>query len=146
MVREDKVKLMSKIAIYEKNKGRTEIPMNSYYKGDYVRLHSLKAAVHATIAFALGAVLVVVYRLEYILTNVMRMDYVRLALGIGILYGLWVFLYWLVARIVYARRYEAARPNIIIYNHHLKKLQETVRKETIKPKGGVVIDDDFIDF
>ena len=36
MVREQNVKLMSKIAIYERNKGKIEIPMSSFYKGDYV--------------------------------------------------------------------------------------------------------------
>ena len=34
MVREEDVKLMSRIAIYEKREGRTEIPVNNYYKGD----------------------------------------------------------------------------------------------------------------
>lgn len=56
------------------------------------------------------------------------------------------FLYWLIARILYAKRYEASRSNIIIYNHNLKKLQEENRKEVVKTKGGVVIGDDFIDF
>lgn len=146
MVREKNVKLMSKIAIYEKRAGKTEIPMNTFYKGDYVRLHSLKAAVSATIVFVLVVALIGVYKLEYILANVLKADYKKLITGILIIYVIWVFLYWLMARILYAVRYEKARPHIIIYNHHLKKLQEEARKETVKTKGGVVISDDFIDF
>ncbi len=146
MVREENVKLMSKIAIYEKREGKTEIPMNAFYKGDYVRLNSLKAVVSATVVFVLAAVLVFVYKLEYILANILKMDYKKLAILILAVYVIWIFLYWLIARIIYSKRYEASRSNIIIYNHNLKKLQEETRKEVVKAKGGVVIGDDFIDF
>lgn len=146
MVREENVKLMSKIAIYEKRKGKTEIPMNTFYKGDYVRLNSLKAVISATVVFVLVTALLVVYKLEYILANVLKMDYKRMLVVILAAYVIWVFLYWLIARILYAKRYESARSNIIIYNHCLKKLQEESRKEVVKTRGGVVIGDDFIDF
>ncbi len=146
MVREQNVKLMSKIAIYEKNNGRQEIPMNSFYKGDYVRIYSLKAVVHATIAFVLIAAIVIMYKLDYILSNILKVEYKQLAMYMLIIYACFISIYWLIARIVYARRYEKARPNIIIYNHDLKKLREVSEKEVVKSKGGVVIHDDFIDF
>ncbi|MBR1597555.1 MAG: hypothetical protein IJ661_01425 [Lachnospiraceae bacterium] len=146
MVREQNVKLMSKIAIYENNKGRTEIPMSSFYKGDYVRINALKAIVHATIAFILITAIVVVYKMDYLLANILKVDYKRIAMLLAIIYGCWIFIYWLIARIVYSRRYENARPDIIIYNHDLKKLFEISEKEVVKSKGGVVISDDFIDF
>lgn len=146
MVREENVKLMTKIAIYEKREGRTEIPMNSFYKGDYVRLNCLKAVISATIAYVLVAALIVVYQLDYILANILKLDYKRLVFVILAVYGVWVCFYWLIARIIYAKRYEGARSNIIIYNHNLKKLQEEAGKEVVKSKGGVVISDDFIDF
>ncbi len=146
MVREQNVKLMSRIAIYEKRAGKKEIPMHKFYKGDYVRLNCLKSVVSATIVFVLAAVLVIIYKMEYLLTNILKMNYVRIAVITLAVYAVWVFLYWLVARIIYAARYEKARSNIIIYNHHLKKLQEEGHKEMVKAKGGVVIGDDFIDF
>lgn len=146
MVREQNVKLMSKIAIYEKNKGKTEIPMSSFYKGDYVRINALKAIVHATIAFILITAIVVVYKMDYLLANILKVDYKRIAMLLVIIYGCWIFIYWLIARIIYSRRYENARPDIIIYNHDLKKLFEISEKEVVKSKGGVVISDDFIDF
>ena len=120
--------------------------MNSYYKEDYVRLNTLKAIVSATIVFVLVAAVIVVSRLDYILANILKMDYKKMALIILLVYVVWVFLYWLFARKLYDKRYEESRPNIIIYNHHLKKLQEAAQKEAVKAKGGVVISDDFIDF
>ena len=146
MVREEKVKLMTKIAIYEKHQGKTEIPMHEYYKGDYVRIHTLKAVVFATAAFAIILALFAVYKLDYILENVIKIDYRRTAIIIGLVYAVWILVYWLSARILYAKRYENSRSNIIIYNHHLKKLQEESGKKVVKTKGGVGIGDSFIDF
>lgn len=146
MVREENVKLMSKIAIYEKHEGQKEIPINTFYKGDYVRLNCLKSVVAATITYVLVVALIAVYKLEYLLANVLKMDYKRLLIVLLAAYGIWVFLYWIIARILYAKRYENTRSNIIIYNHHLKKLQEESRKEVVKSRGGVVVGDDFIDF
>lgn len=146
MVREEKVKLMTKIAIYEKHQGKTEIPMHEYYKGDYVRIHTLKAVVFATAAFAIILALLAVYKLDYILENVIKIDYRRTAIIIGLAYAVWILVYWLSARILYAKRYENSRSNIIIYNHHLKKLQEESGRKVVKTKGGVGIGDSFIDF
>lgn len=146
MVREENVKLMSKIAIYEKRDGKAEIPMSGYYKSDYVRMNVLKSIVSATIAFVIVAAVIVIYKLDYILINLFKIDYKSLGLGILVLYGVCVSVYWLVARIIYAMRYEKARPNIIEYNHNLKKLQEESQKEVMRAMKGVVINDDFIEF
>ena len=146
MVREEKVKLMTKIAIYEKHQGKTEIPMHEYYKGDYVRIHTLKAVIFATAAFAIILALLAVYKLDYILANVIKIDYRRTAIIIGLVYVVWILVYWLSARILYAKRYENSRSNIIIYNHHLKKLQEESGRKVVRTKGGVGIGDSFIDF
>lgn len=146
MVREENVKLMSKIAIYEKHKGKQEIALSGYYKSDYVRMNVLKTMVSATVTFLTVAVVIVLYQLDYILANIFKLDYERLGMGILLIYIVWLLIYWLVARILYAWRYEKARPNIIDYNHNLKKLQEASNREVLKAMKGVVINDDFIDF
>ena len=84
MVREEDVKLMSKMAIYEKHDGKKEIPMNSFYKRDYVRLNRLKAIVSATIAFALIAAIVVIYKADYILANIFKIDYKKTGIALAI--------------------------------------------------------------
>lgn len=145
MVREENVKLMSRMAIYEKREGRSEIQINNYYKGDYIRINTLKTIVSATAAYVLLFILVVVYKMDYLLANIFKMDYRKMVVIILAIYVIWTFMYWLFARILYAKRYEGSRSNIIIYNHNLKKLQEAVQREAVKTKGGVGIGDDFID-
>lgn len=145
MVREENVKLMSRIAIYEKRDGKKEIPINNFYKRDYVRINVLKTIVAATITYVLIFVLVAVYKMDYILANILKIDYRKMVFILLAIYGIWVFLYWLISRILYAKRYEDSRSNIIIYNHKLKKLQEAAQKDAVKTKGGVGTSGDFID-
>lgn len=145
MVREEKVKLMSKIAIYEKRDGKRELPINNFYKSDYVRINVLKTIVAATITYVLIVMITAIYKMDYILANILKVDYKKLVFVLLIIYGIWIFVYWLIARILYAKRYENSRSNIIIYNHNLKKLQEAAQKDAVKTKGGVGTGGDFID-
>ena len=146
MVREENVKLMSKIAIYEKREGKKEIPISNFYKSDYVRMNTLKTIVSATVTYGLVLILGLVYKMDYVLANILKVDYKTLIIYILGTYGIWIFIYWLIARILYAKRYEDSRSNIIIYNHNLKKLQEAAQKEAVITKGGVGVSGDFIDF
>ena len=36
MVKEDKVILMTKLAMYEQNEGKESIPVSRYYRSDYI--------------------------------------------------------------------------------------------------------------
>lgn len=146
MVREENVKLMSKIAIYEKQKGKTEISMNKFYKEDYIRLNTLKTVMCATLVYVLIVAILVAYNIDFVLANILKMDYKQLAIILLGIYGIWIMLYWLLARIFYGKKFEASESNIVIYKHELKKLQEAAKKETIKTTGGVGIGDDFIEF
>ena len=146
MVREENVKLMSKIAIYEKQKGKTEIPMNKFYKEDYIRLNTLKTVMCATLVYVLIVAILVAYNIDFVLANILKMDYKQLAIILLGIYGIWIMLYWLLARIFYGKKFEASESNIVIYKHEVKKLQEAAKKETIKTTGGVGIGDDFIEF
>ena len=51
MINEEKVRLMTKCAIYEDNKGKEEIPLAGYFKTDYVRYHGLKTMIAVFFAF-----------------------------------------------------------------------------------------------
>ncbi|MGN0437856.1 MAG: hypothetical protein ACI4F4_04975 [Lachnospiraceae bacterium] len=149
MVHEKNVKLMTKMAIYEKNEGKYQIPMTGFFRGDYVRMNTLKSVVGGTVAFFLVVILVVLYKAEFILANIMKMDYKKIGMEVLCIYAVVFVLYWLLARIIYMRRYEKARKNIIEYNQNLKSLQEEMKKLEVKtgiPKGGIVINDDFMDF
>lgn len=150
MINEERVKNMTRIAIYEKNQGKSQIGMSRYYKIDYVTYHTLQSMVYATIAFLMIGAAVVLLGMESILEQLNDLDYLAIAKDILILYGIWVFVYFLISVIVYNIRYDRMKPDIKEYYQNLKLLNEQYEQEAIgelkKNKGVVINDDEFTDF
>ena len=72
MLDEDKIRVMTKLAVLEKEDGsKTEIASN-YYKYDYVTYNMLWTAIASTAAFLLGVGLFLFCRMEYFLNNLLR--------------------------------------------------------------------------
>lgn len=129
MVNEDKVKLMTKLAIYESTKGKKQLNISKYYKRDYVRYNMFKTAVTATLAFFMILGGYILINAEELLLKLNEMDLLHEAIKLGIIYAVFVIGYMVIARLVYARKYEKVKPDVIIYNHNLKKLKEMYDKE-----------------
>ena len=53
MLDKNKVRIMTKMAIYEKGEGKEYLPISKYYKRDYVGLQMMKSFICSTIAFAI---------------------------------------------------------------------------------------------
>ena len=51
MVDNEKVRIMTKIAIYEKNQEHEGLALSKYFREDYVRFNMLKTLVTSTICF-----------------------------------------------------------------------------------------------
>lgn len=74
MLNEDKIKIMSRCAMYEKGQGKDDLQINRYYQGDYVRLNTLKSLIGVTIGFILCFGFYLVLRAEYYMENIVGMD------------------------------------------------------------------------
>ena len=152
MLNEEKVKVMTRLAIYEKRKGKEEVPVSQYYKSDYVKYNVLKTAVSVTIAYWMVVALVVAVRVEELLGQLNSLAYKEIAWRLMAGYLACLMVYLLIARFLYAYRYEKIRPHIIIYNHYLKKLKELHEKRTndmprnYREKGVINGNDEFVDY
>lgn len=129
MINEEKVKLMTKLAIYESQKGKKQLNISKYYKRDYVRYNMFKTVVAATVSFIMLLAIYVLVNAEDLLMSLNELDFMKEATKLGILYVVFILIYMIVARLIYARRYEQVKPDVIIYNHNLKKLKEMYDKE-----------------
>lgn len=49
MLNEDKISLMTEMAIYEKRKGKRDLDIFSYFKSDYISWQIIKSIVCATL-------------------------------------------------------------------------------------------------
>lgn len=152
MVNEEKVRMMTKLAIYEDGKGKQELTLAKYYKSDYIKYNVLKTVVITAICYWLAVGLYVMVNLQKLIDNLTNMDYMSVLYGLIVGFVVVVVGYGIFARIYYDRKYEAARPNIVIYNHFLKKMEEYYqagvddKPKNVRVRGKIGENDEFIDY
>lgn len=79
LLNENKIKMMTKMAIYEKNEGRKMLKTAKYFKGDYIAFGILKTIISTTFA---GVILLAMYFLcnaEGMIQDINNLDYMGLA-------------------------------------------------------------------
>ena len=145
MLNEERVKVMTKLAIYESTKGKKQLNISKYY----VRYNMFKTIVTSTIAFILLVGIIGLWKAEELLMVLNSSDLIQLAIRLGIVYVVFVVIYAVIAYIVYSIRYEKMKPDVIVFNHNLKKLKELYDteekdlRERRTGKGVRLIHDDF---
>lgn len=129
MVNEEKVKVMTQLAIYEANEGKKHIPVYSYYKADYIRLHEIKTLVAVTFGYLFIIFGLILVKLEYILDRINQFDYKDLITKGIICYIIILVLSIAATRISASHRYERVHLGIYEYRLKLKKLRQFYSSE-----------------
>ena len=75
MLNENKVKMMTKMAIYEKNEGRRMLKTARYFKSDYIAFGILKTLITTSIAYIIMLIMYVLYNMESIIKDINKIDY-----------------------------------------------------------------------
>lgn len=136
MLNNRKIRIMTKLAIYEEKEGKEDIRLSKYYKTDYVRLNVLKTVMSATFGYLLLLIIIAVYRSEYLIQNAVELNYksiFRTILG----YYLITLTVMLVSAIIgYSIKYDRSRKQLSQYFRLLKRLRMLYREED----EGTVID------
>ena len=129
MLNENKVKVMTKMAMYESRQGAEDIKINSYYKRDYVSFKTLVSIIWMTIGYALIVVLGVGLFIDEILER-LTVDF--LVMSVTCIVGMYlalVLLYVIGAGRFYKKKYSDARQRLKKFNHELTRLNRMYEKE-----------------
>ena len=134
MINEEKVKLMTKIAMYEQGKGKKYLPVSKYYRSDYIGLALIKNFFLVTIGYVLVVAGVGVYFGEYLLENIHKMNLI--AMGVYILIGYVIALvgYSVVTYIQYSVKYYRAKKSVRQYYSELTELSKIYAREEKEPR------------
>lgn len=124
MLNEEKVKLMTSIAILEKEEAGNLALVKRYYKTDYIGKSMLCAFLGYTFCWIVGLALVIYCRIEDILSVVTLDDIVSPVVDCGVWYLLGLALYLAVACLMAYRRYRYAARGMKVYLARLKRLQK----------------------
>lgn len=123
LLNENKVKMMTKMAIYEKNEGRQMLRTAKYFKGDYIAFGILKTLITTTFAFAIVAVMYVLCNAEGLVENINSMDYIAFGKEVAVYYIIMLLVFAIIAGFVYNFQYENSRKGLKKYFSRLNKLE-----------------------
>ncbi len=129
MLNTKKVRLMTRLAIYEKKEGREDIRLSKYYRTDYVRLHVLQTVVAVTIGYLLVLLMLGMYHSEYLIREAVNLDYKSMGLKILGGYIAVLTVYICASLIGYTIHYNHSRRKLSKYFKMLKKLSRMYQEE-----------------
>ena len=135
MINEEKVKIMTKLAMYEQGKGRKHLPVSKYYRSDYIGLALIKNFFLVTIGYVMAIAAVAVYFGEYLMENLHKMDLVSLGIYIIIGYVAALVGYSILTYIQYSVKYFKAKKSVKEYYTQLTELSKIYTREEKRSAG-----------
>ena len=129
MLNNRKVRLMSRLAMYEQNEGKEDVRLSKYFRTDYVRLNVLKTVVAVTLGYLLILVLLIVYHSEYLIREAVTLDYKGMLLRYVGIYIIILVVYCSFAMIGYMLKYRASRKKLAKYFRMLRRLRSLYPEE-----------------
>ena len=124
MLNEDKIRIMSRCAMYEKGQGKEDLAVNRYYQGDYVRLNTLKTLIGVTVGFVLCFGLYLVLRAEYYMENIVGMDLMAFVRHVLMYYVIVLVIFAVISIVFYGWKYTDTQKRVRWYYQDLKALAE----------------------
>ena len=132
MLDENKIKLMTKLSIYEKKDGKEDIYLSKYYKTDYVRMQMLKSIVSVTIGYVLLLLMYFTHKMEFMIKNAVVLNYKLMGAYILGIYIIILAVYVLGTIIAYSVKYDKSRKKLTRYFRLLKSLERSYSKEVTR--------------
>lgn len=123
LLNENKIKMMTKMAIYEKNEGRRMLKNSHYFKGDYVAFGVLRTLIAVTFAYIIMVILYILCNMEKLMADINSLDYAAVGRKLGLYYVLMLIVYTVIAGMVYAYQYDCSRKGLKKYFSRLNKLE-----------------------
>lgn len=128
MLNNRKVRLMTRLAMYEQNEGKEDVRISKYFRTDYVRLNVLKTIVAVTFGYLLILLLLVVYHSEYLIREAVTLDYRGMISRYVGIYIIILAVYGALGMIGYMLKYRASRKKLAKYFRMLRRLRSLYRE------------------
>ena len=93
MINEEKVALMTRLAFYEKSKGKKARKTTELFRGDYVTVQILKSVVAATIIYGIVFGIYIFLDFEEFMQNIYKMDIISFARNVLTYYAIFLGCY-----------------------------------------------------
>lgn len=132
MIDVSKVRMMTKLAIYEKGKGKKELKMHRYSMRAYVSLKLLGSFFAVTAAYGFGACLYVMRYYSNIIVEGLAFSYHKIFINLMIVYGIIMIINIIATGIIQRKRYIKMMKNMKQYDKDLFMLKKYLEKEQLQ--------------
>ena len=86
MLNEEKIRLMTKLALYEQKEGKKDLPLSKYYRTDYLALKMINSTISMSLGYIVLLATIVLIRVEELLSNLVNMDLAAIGRNALIIY------------------------------------------------------------
>lgn len=135
MLNEEKVKIMNRLALYEKGEGKKHLPVSRYYRSDYIGLALIKNFFLVTIGYIMALGVIAAYFGEYLMNNIHKMNLVNTGLYLVAGYVIALVAYSVLTYIMYSVKYHRAKKSVKKYYEELTALNKIYSREEKKTSG-----------
>ncbi len=132
MLDEEKIKLMTKVTIYEKHEEMGDMILSRYYREDYVQYGCLKTLVATTFCYWITVAVYILLKFEKVLADLNNIDYFKIITWLMVGYVGVMVVFYLYAFVVYNYKYAKAKPGIVKYNKWLRNLVKLYDEDEAK--------------
>ncbi|MCI8669032.1 MAG: hypothetical protein HFI34_05870 [Lachnospiraceae bacterium] len=148
MLNEEKIRLMTKLALYEEKKGKKALSANKYFRNDYISINMINTVLTVSFAYLLGLVLWVVYKVDYFMQEITNIDLIALGKQVLLIYVIVLIIFLFISYVVYSVRYRNMKIENREYADNLKELylmykREEKHKNEYRPGGDSSDDENF---
>lgn len=124
MLNEEKIRLMTDLAMFEKKNGSSLKNATDYFKSDYISRSFISGFINYTLCFILLLAVWVLFNMDVFLSTIGFEELTKLAWKGGGLYLAGLFVYLALIAVVYGRRYDYEVRMNRIYLSKLKHLDK----------------------
>lgn len=129
MINENKIKYMTKAAIFDAKEEKGDLHINHYYKSDYISYHMIRVFLGITVCYALLILMWAMLGMESLLETSDIETLIPLAVKAVMAYVMLLTVYLGLTIVIYRMRYEASRKNVREYVSNLKRLNQYYQPE-----------------
>ncbi|MEF9939788.1 MAG: hypothetical protein RSE05_07870 [Clostridium sp.] len=124
MLNEEKIRLMTDIAVFEKKNGRKMSGITGYFKNDYISRNMIKGFLSYTLCGMLILVIWILFNMDLFLSTIGLDALISVGKKIVVFYAVGLVLYMALVYAVYAKRYDYEIKKNRIYTSKLKHLDK----------------------
>ncbi len=133
MVKEERVKQLYKIALFEQTEEKRNRQIRYYYKSDFISKEIIKSIFTGTFAFACLALLYLLSSWEEVLDSINNFEIIETAIRMILIYIPFLTVYLTITYFVYRSRYESGSKKLQQHSADLNEARKMfVREEKLK--------------